>query len=89
MMTRTKRHLSTALLAAASLAPVAISGCAARTRVYDDYYSDYHYWNDREDRAYRMWLAERHYEYREYARLSHQQQHEYWTWRHNHPDAGR
>ena len=89
MMTPTKRYLSTALLAAASLAPVAISGCAARTRVYDDYYSDYHYWNDREDRAYRMWLAERHYEYREYARLSHQQQHEYWTWRHNHPDAGR
>jgi len=89
MRTRTKRYASTMLLAAASLAPLAISGCAAHARVYDNYYSDYHYWNDREDRAYRMWLAERHYEYREYARLNHDQQHEYWAWRHNHPDAGR
>jgi hypothetical protein len=87
-MFRTKRFVGTMLLAASSLAPLAISGCAARARVYDDYYSDYHYWNAREDRAYRIWLAERHYEYREYARLSHDQQREYWTWRHSHPNAG-
>jgi hypothetical protein len=87
-MIRTKRVLSTLLLVGASLAPLAIEGCAARVRVYDDYYSDYHYWNPAEERAYRAWIAERHYEYREYARLSHEQQREYWTWRHNHPHAG-
>jgi hypothetical protein len=88
-MFQTKRYMSTMLLAAVSLAPLATSGCAARVRVYDEYHSDYHYWNDREDRAYRVWLAERHYEYREFARLNHEEQREYWNWRHNHPEAGR
>ncbi len=89
MIRSSKRLLSTMLLAATSFTPLAMAGCAAHARVYDDSHSDYHYWNDREDRAYRMWLAERHYEYREYARLNHEQQREYWTWRHNHPNAGR
>jgi len=88
-MVRGKRFFATILLAGSFLAPLAISGCAARVRVYDDYYSDYHYWGPAEDHAYRVWLAERHYEYREYARLSHEQQREYWAWRHNHPNAGR
>lgn len=86
-MIRTKRYKGTIFLVAASLAPLAISGCAAR--VYDEYHSDYHHWNDREERAYRMWLAERHYEYREYARLNKEEQRDYWNWRHNHPEAGR
>ena len=86
-MIRTKGYMGTILLVAASLAPLVLSGCAAR--VYDEHHSDYHRWNDREDRAYRMWLAERHYEYREYARLNKEEQREYWDWRHNHPDAGR
>jgi len=88
-MFQKKRFISTLALAAASLAPLLIGGCAARVRVYDDYYSDYHYWNAREEHAYRLWLAERHYEYREYERLSREQQREYWGWRHQHPDAGR
>jgi hypothetical protein len=88
-MIRAKRFWGTLLLAAAALAPIAMSGCAARVRVYDEYHSDYHDWNDREDRAYRLWLAERHYEYREYARLNIEQQREYWNWRHNHPGTGR
>jgi hypothetical protein len=88
-MARTKRFCATILLAGSILAPLAINGCAARVRVYDDYYSDYHYWGPAEDHAYRVWLAEQHYEYREFARLSHEQQREYWAWRHNHPNAGR
>jgi len=83
----TKRYIGTILLIAASLVPLGTIGCAAR--VYDGYHSDYHRWNDREERAYRIWLAERRYEYREYARLTEAEQHEYWNWRHNHPDAGR
>jgi hypothetical protein len=88
-MRRTYRTMGTILLAAATLAPLALSGCAARVRVYDDYHADYHYWDGREDRAYRAWLAERHYEYREYARLNREEQREYWNWRHNHPNAAR
>lgn len=88
-MIHAKRVMGTMLFVAASLAPVAISGCAARMRVYDEYHSDYHPWNDREARAYRAWLAERRFEYREFARLSREEQRDYWTWRHNHPNAGR
>lgn len=88
-MIRPNRHVGAILLLAASLAPLEMSRCAARVRVYDEYHADDHYWNDREDRAYRMWLAERHYEYREYVRLNKEEQREYWNWRHNHPDAGR
>ncbi len=88
-MIRPSGYLGTLFLAAAALSPLAMSGCAARVRVYDEYHADYHSWNDREDRAYQMWLAERHYEYREYVRLNKEQQREYWNWRHNHPDAGR
>jgi len=88
-MFHAKRFISAILLAAASLAPLAVSGCAARVRVYDEYHSDYHYWNDREDHAYRLWLAERHYQYREFARLNHEEQRDYWNWRHSRPDAER
>lgn len=84
-MLRTKRCLGTVVLGAALVAPLLTSGCAARVRYYDDYYADYHPWNDAEIRAYHGWLAERRYEYREFNRLSREQQHEYWRWRHDHP----
>lgn len=62
-------------------------GCAEHHyRVYDPYYSDYHDWDRNEDLAYRHWLAERHYDYREYSRLDRDQQRDYWTWRHAHHD---
>jgi hypothetical protein len=73
------------VLGCALAAPLLSIGCSARVRYYDDYHGDYHYWNSGEDRAYRAWLAERHYEYREYARLSKEQQRDYWKWRHEHP----
>ncbi len=87
-MFRAKRCFSTVLLAATSRLPLAISGCAARVRVYDQYHSDDRDWNGREDRAYRVWLRERQYPYREFARLNHEEQRDYWNWRHNHPNAG-
>lgn len=85
-MLRTKGLLGTLLLGAAISAPLLTGGCAAHTRYYDDYYADYHPWDAREDHAYRAWLAERHYEWREYNRLTREQQRDYWRWRHNHPD---
>ena len=56
-------------------------------RYYDRSHRDYHVWNDREDRAYRRWLAEKHYEARlRYDRMRRRQRAEYWEWRHRHPD---
>jgi hypothetical protein len=46
-------------------------------RVYDPYYTDYHYWNHDEDR---------YYPHRDFRRLPPREQREYWTWRHNHGD---
>jgi hypothetical protein len=83
-MFRLKSALGTLVLGTALVAPLLTSGCAARVRYYDDYYSDYHPWNDGEARAYRVWLGERHYEYREFNHLSREQQRDYWHWRHDH-----
>ncbi|MGA8142325.1 MAG: hypothetical protein WB987_00360 [Candidatus Acidiferrales bacterium] len=58
----------------------------AEVRVYDPGHKDYHNWDEREDRACRHYLEERHEEYRAYKKLKRKQQREYWEWRHSHPD---
>lgn len=80
-----RKCIATLALGAAIVTLIFASGCAARVRYYDAYYSDYHPWNDGEVRAYRFWLGERHYEYREFHQLSRDQQRDYWRWRHDHP----
>jgi hypothetical protein len=85
-MLRIKGHLGPLVLGAAMLAPLLTNGCAARVRYYDEYHSDYHRGDDGEARAYRVWLGERHYEYRDFNRLSRDEQREYWRWRHEHSD---
>jgi len=87
-MKRTFRLFGPGIMAAAILAQGAATGCAARLRVYDEDHHDYHRWDDREDRAYRQYLTERHEDYREFSQRSHQEQSDYWNWRHNHPEAG-
>ena len=84
-MLRTKGFLGTLVLSAAMFAPLLASGCAAHARYYDEYRADYHPWNNGEAGAYRVWISERHYEYRDYNRLSKEQQRDYWNWRHDHP----
>jgi hypothetical protein len=84
-MFRIKGFLGTLVLGAAMIAPVLASGCAAHTRYYDEYHTDCHTWNNGEVGAYRVWVGERHYEYRDYNRLSREQQRDYWNWRHEHP----
>jgi len=84
-------YIRSMLLTAALAAPAVILAAPApqvgvQVRVYDPYHRDYHNWDDREDRAYRSYLAERHREYREYDRQSHHDQRNYWNWRHSHPD---
>ena len=57
-----------------------------KLRVYDAKHSDYHVWDENEDRAYRRYLSERHEDYRDYGKLTHEKQTEYWEWRHANPD---
>jgi hypothetical protein len=98
-MIRSYRYVGILLLSAAVSAPLAIAKPAVaiqdhddhdrdrdNRRVYDPYHKDYHNWDEREDRAYRGWLAERHYEYRDFHSLKHNQQKAYWNWRHEHEE---
>ena len=96
-MHRGYRYLSFLFLSAAFIAPVATRAGAAqeviirhddgdRTRYYDRDHRDYHVWNDREDRSYRIYLGQRHAEYRDFHEVHPRQQSAYWKWRHKHPD---
>jgi len=54
---------------------------------HDRGHNDDHEWNDREDRAHRMWEKENHYKHRDFARRKEEERQSYWTWRHEHSDA--
>jgi hypothetical protein len=87
------RFLHTALLGVALLAPLTLSTTALRAderkpvRYHDAQHNDDHEWNNREDRAYRMWAKENHRKYRTFAKLKEEDQRAYWDWRHQHSDA--
>jgi hypothetical protein len=80
-----RRSIGSLLLIGALVGSV---GCVAsgRVRVYDEPYHDYHRWDSREDRVYRDYLREQHRDYRDFRSLNKNEQGEYWTWRHAHPD---
>jgi hypothetical protein len=84
-MIRIARLAGPLVLSVALVVPLLTTGCYERTRYYDEYHSDYHYWNDGEGRAYRFWIGDRHYGYVEYNHLDRDHQREYWNWRHDHP----
>jgi hypothetical protein len=83
-MRRIYSYLSSFCLAFTIIIAVAGIGCAGRVRIYDSYHDDYHVWNHDEDVHYRQYLADRHEEYRDYAKLSPDEQKGYWDWRHSH-----
>jgi hypothetical protein len=88
-MSLTKKLLCTGLTTAGLLATVMASGCAVHAgvgyRVYDPYYTDYHVWNDGEVGFYNRWTVETHRDsHRDFRKLNHDDQHEYWKWRHEH-----
>jgi hypothetical protein len=99
-MHRVHRYVSSLFLAAALVAPMAITAHARRqddrrqeerrqdnnVRYYDRDHHDYHTWDNREDRAYRNYLVEQHRGYRSFTRTNHRVQRNYWNWRHSHPD---
>ena len=70
------------LLASALALPVVSTGCGEH-RYYDPYYHDYHRWGPDEDAYYHRWEGETHREHRDFAHRSHDEQKEYWTWRHS------
>ena len=85
-----KLFLSSVFLTAALIAPMAIKANAApqgvSVRVYDRDHKDYHNWDDREDRSYQLFRGD-HPKYNVvFTKTKHNQQREYWTWRHAHPD---
>ncbi len=57
-----------------------------RLRVYDYGRRDWHDWDDRDERAYRYWLAERRRTYVGFSLQTRSIQIDFWTWRHDHPD---
>jgi hypothetical protein len=63
-------------------ATTATSTTATARRVYDPYRRDYHFWNRREQNAYRAYLAERHRAYVQYRRQTLAERRAYWRWRH-------
>ena len=86
MMQNLKRRSCSLLLAGAFIA-TAFIGCAARVgvgyRAYDPYYHDYHAWDDHETVFYNQWAVETHRDpHRDYRKLKHNEQKEYWDWRH-------
>jgi hypothetical protein len=88
-MLNTRRFLPSLLLVASLTAPVMITGCAARVgvgyRVNDPYYRDNHVWDDHERVFYNQWSVENHRDsHRDFRKLKHNEQKEYWDWRHKH-----
>jgi hypothetical protein len=78
------------LLGAALIAPLAVQADDRNhqeKRYRDRDGRDYHTWNSNEDRAYRQYLVEQHRDYRDFNRVKRNQQQQYFTWRHTHPDT--
>jgi hypothetical protein len=78
--------LAAALSAGGAVLAATPQEASVHVRVYDSGHHDYHNWDDHEDRAYRGYLTERHEDYRPYEKQNHKRQHDYWNWRHSHPD---
>lgn len=86
-MRSTFRSLRALLLSAALLAPVITTGCAVSVgyRVHDPYYNDYHVFDGAEIGYYNRWAVETHRDpHRDFRKLKPAEQHEYFTWRHEH-----
>jgi hypothetical protein len=87
-----RRYASSFLLAIVLTVPIAMTGCADRHyyRVHDDYYNDYHRWDNNEIVFYNQWVVETHRDpHRDFHKLRRDEQREYWEWRHHHGDHDR
>jgi len=91
-MSYTHRYISSLLLAAAIVAPVAVMAAPSpqdakiQIRFFDRNHKDYHNWDDREDRAWGSYETDHHRKSMEFSKASKGEQQNYWNWRHSHPD---
>lgn len=91
-MRSTHLYIGSLFLAAALAAPLATMAAPApqdarvQIRVYDRHHRDYHNWDDRENRAWGVYLNDNHRHAHEYSRARRRERSEYWNWRHAHPD---
>jgi hypothetical protein len=84
------RFWSTALLSMALIAPISLTPTQMRAddhRYHDKEGNDDHEWNQREDRAYRIWVKENHRKNVNFEKLKDEDRESYWRWRHQHSDA--
>jgi hypothetical protein len=88
----THRYISSLILAAALVSPVAIMAAPVpkddnvQVRVYDRDHKDYHNWDDHENSTWGIYLSNNHKKPQEYKKASRKEQSHYWGWRHSHPD---
>lgn len=85
-MNRIRSSIGSLLLASVLVVSANNVGCAARIRLYDQDHADWHKWDRDEDHAYRNYLSENHKDYRDFSKLSGDEQSKYWNWRHNHSE---
>jgi hypothetical protein len=86
-MLPTKRHTLSLYLAATLAVAATTVACntAPQTEVVTGP-SDTHHWDDHENQAWHRFLAEKTRPDHEYTKADKNEQSEYWTWRHGHPD---
>ncbi len=77
-----RKSIFTSLFLAVSLT---MAACVGRVRIYDQWHSDYHGWDNHEEVVYRGYLRDNHREYHSFTSLSVEDQHAYFNWRHEHP----
>ncbi len=84
MHRRVVHYVGSIFLAAALIAPVAITGCGS------DYgclrfgaRRDHHKWDDHEETVYKGYLSDNHKDYKPIQQASPDEQKSYWDWRHN------
>ncbi len=76
------RKLTLVLVAATFTVPLLTTGCAARVRVYDPYYHDYHVWAT-EEPYYHQWEHDTHRDHVDFDKRSDADKKAYWDYRHN------
>jgi hypothetical protein len=86
-MRTSSKWLGTLLLSSVLVAPAVIAGCSDRVVTYHDpYYNDDHVWDAHETVYYTQWEHETHRDHKDFKVRTTDEQKEYYTWRHGHPD---
>ncbi len=86
-MRKIQKQACSIFVSAAFLGMLILTGCAARVRVYDPEYHDYHYWNHTEVTYYQQWEHDTHRQHEAFNHRSQAEQNQYWQWRHQHHDG--